>query len=137
MRGILLVAVIAMVGCARLDRVQIGSIDQTQGPLTPISVRLSETGFEAAAVAETGRRLTDGQASENLEALRTILAISNMGPRTGNPVYTDAYAERLLEYLRGECASGQVTGVRSIREAKGFGPVTGEIVGVDAYCINK
>ncbi|MEL7399262.1 MAG: hypothetical protein AAFN68_01690, partial [Pseudomonadota bacterium] len=60
-------------GCARLDSVQIGSIDQSQGPMTPVSVRLSETGFDAAATAEIGRAVTDGQTSENFEDLRTIL----------------------------------------------------------------
>jgi hypothetical protein len=122
-------------GCARLDSVQIGSIDQSQGPMTPVSVRLSETGFDAAATAEIGRAVTDGQTSENFEDLRTILGLINMGPRTGNPVYNDQYAEKLLTYLRNECPGGTLTGIRAIREAKSAGPVSGEIVGVDAFCI--
>jgi len=137
MRSIFLLAVIAMAGCARLDSVQIGSIDQTQGDLTPISVRFSETGFDAAAAAEIGRIASDGQTAENFEDLRTILALMNMGPRTGNPVYDDTYAEKLLAYLRNECRSGKITGIRAIREAKAAGPVSGEIVGVDAFCIRN
>lgn len=135
MQRLFIFAAIAMAGCARLDSVQIGSIDQTQGDLTPISVRFSETGFDAAAAAEIGRIASDGQAADNFEDLRNILALMNMGPRTGNPVYDDQYAEKLLTYLRNECQSGQLTGIRAIREAKSAGPVSGEIVGVDAFCI--
>ena len=137
MRSIFLLAMIVMSGCARLDSVQIGSIDQTQGDLTPISVRFSETGFDAAATAEIGRALSDGQNAEYFEDLRTILSLMNMGPRTGNPVYDDTYVENLLTYLRNECDSGKITGIRAIREAKTAGPVSGEIVGIDAFCIRN
>lgn len=137
MRNIFLLLVIAMAGCARLDSVQIGSIDQTQGDLSPISVRFSETGFDAVGAAEIGRNVTDGQASEHFESLRTILALTNMGPRTGNPVYDDTYAEKLLTYLRSECSNGRITGIRAIREAKAAGPISGEIVGVDAFCVRN
>lgn len=137
MQRLLIFAAIVMSGCARLDHVQIGSIDQTQGDLTPVSVRFSETGFDAAAAAEIGRAASSGQTADNFEDLRTILALINMGPRTGNPVYDDAYAENLLSYLRNECQSGKITGIRAIREAKSAGPVSGEIVGVDAYCIRN
>jgi hypothetical protein len=122
-------------GCARLDHVQIGSIDQSQGELVPVSVRLSETGFDATAAAEIGRVASRGRTAENFKQLRDILALINMGPRTGNPVFDDAYAQRLQEYLLVECPSGRLTGIRAIREAKTAGPVSGEIVGVDAYCI--
>ncbi|MFC3679213.1 hypothetical protein [Bacterioplanoides pacificum] len=135
MRRLLIFAAIAMAGCARLDSVQIGSIDQSQGALTPVSVRLSETGFDAAASAELGRQLSRGQTSQQWKEIRDILALVNMGPRTGNPVYDENYAEQLLSFLRNECPSGELTGIRAIREAKTAGPVSGEIVAVDAFCI--
>ena len=135
MRWIALLVLALTAGCARLDHVQIGSIDQSQGELVPVSVRLSETGFDATAAAEIGRIASRGKTAENFKQLRDILALINMGPRTGNPVFDDAYAQRLQEYLLVECPSGRLTGIRAIREAKTAGPVSGEIVGVDAYCI--
>ena len=135
MRWTALLVLALTAGCARLDHVQIGSIDQSQGELVPVSVRLSETGFDATAAAEIGRVASRGRTAENFKQLRDIRALINMGPRTGNPVFDDAYAQRLQEYLLVECPSGRLTGIRAIREAKTAGPVSGEIVGVDAYCI--
>ena len=135
MRWTALLVLALTAGCARLDHVQIGSIDQSQGELVPVSVRLSETGFDATAAAEIGLIASRGKTAENFKQLRDILALINMGPRTGNPVFDDAYAQRLQEYLLVECPSGRLTGIRAIREAKTAGPVSGEIVGVDAYCI--
>jgi len=129
------VAAGVLAGCARLDHVQIGEIDQTQGQLKAFSIQVSEIGFDAAATAEIGRQATRGQASEQLQTIRDILALMNMGPRTGNPVYDDTYANKLVEYVYAECPTGKMTGLKSIREAKGFGPVTGEIVRIDGYCI--
>ncbi|MCD8522430.1 MAG: hypothetical protein LRY66_05355 [Saccharospirillaceae bacterium] len=135
MRWTALLVLALTAGCARLDHVQIGSIDQSQGELVPVSVRLSETGFDATAAAEIGRIASRGRTAENFKQLRDILALINMGPRTGNPVFDDTYAQRLQEYLLVECPGGRLTGIRAIREAKSAGPVSGEIVGVDAYCI--
>ena len=87
-----LIAVGLLTACARLDHVQIGDIDQSQGTLTPFTVQVSEFGFEAAAAAEIGRIATEGQASQQFQEIRDILALMNMGPRTGNPVFSDDYA---------------------------------------------
>lgn len=134
---ILLLSMLVLTGCARLDQVQIGSIDQTQGNLRPIHVQLSETGFDAATGAELASRVAKGKTAEQLEDLRTILALVNTGPRTGNPVYDDKYAEQLLTYLMNECPNGDITGIQSIREARSYAVISGEIVGVRAYCIDQ
>jgi len=125
-----------LAGCARLDHVQISDIDQSQGTLRPISVKVSEFGVELAVVADVTSRLASNQNTQKyVKELRDILALINMGPRTGNPVYNDNYAENVLEQLYVQCPTGKLTGLRSIREAKSYGPVSGEIVRLDAYCI--
>ena len=73
--------------------------------------------------------------SEQLQQVRDLLALINMGPRTGNPVFTDSYAENILDALYQQCSTGKITGIRNIREAKSYGPVSGEIVRIDADCI--
>jgi hypothetical protein len=128
-------AVGLLTACARLDHVQIGEIDQSQGSLIPFTVQVSEFGFEAAAAAEIGRVASTGRASQQFQQIRDILALVNMGPRTGNPVYDDEYANKVVEYIYAECPTGKLTGLTSVREAKSFGPVSGEIVRISGYCI--
>mgnify|MGYP000125203574 CR=1 FL=1 len=134
-RVAVIAAVTLIASCARLDHVQIGDIDQRQGDLVKFSVQVSELGFDAAGVAEIARASTTGSTSREMQQIRDILALMNMGPRTGNPVYNDTYAQRVLNYVYAECPSGKLTGLTSVREAKGFGPVTGEIVRIDGFCI--
>jgi len=129
-------ALLLLVGCARLDHVQIGELDQSQGQLSPISVKVSENAIELAVVAGVAAELAKGSKDQkHLEQIRNILALINMGPRTGNPVFNDAYAQNALQSLHQQCATGKITGIRNIREAKSYGPVSGEIVRIDAFCI--
>ncbi len=135
-RAFTLLVILLCSGCARLDHFQISDIDQTQGELSAISVKISETGFDAAATAELASvAASSDSAKENLGDLAAILALMNMGPRTGNPVYNDRYAEQLLQQLQQQCASGNITAIRSVREATSYGVVSGEIVRIDADCI--
>ncbi len=146
----LLVATTVLVilsACARLDHVQISDIDQSQGPLIPISVKVSEAGIDLSALAGIADKVKPNMLLEKLhipagnggsndsENLATLLALINMGPRTGNPVYDDSYAQNVLMQLYVQCPSGKITGLRSIREADSYGPVSGEVVRLDAYCI--
>ncbi|MFT4763662.1 MAG: hypothetical protein ACI9OH_000751 [Oleispira sp.] len=136
LRVIMVSLILICSGCARLDHVQISDIDQSQGRLTPISVKISNTGFSAAqTVAITSELAQSDSAKDNLGDLAAILALINMGPTTGNPVYNDRYAENILMQLHQQCASGKITAIRNIREALSYGPVSGEIVRIDADCI--
>jgi hypothetical protein len=123
-------------GCARLDHIQISDIDQSQGVLEPISVNISNTGFNASeTVAISGILAESDSAKENLGDLAALLTLINMGPTTGNPVYNDRYAENILMQLHQQCATGKITAIRNVREALSYGPVSGEIVRIDADCI--
>jgi len=123
-------------GCARLDHIQISDIDQSQGSLKAISVKISNTGFNAAeTVAIAGALAQSDSTKESLGDLATLLALVNMGPTTGNPVYNDHYAENILMQLHQQCASGKITAIRNVREGLSYGPVSGEVVRIDADCI--
>ncbi len=138
MYKLLLIGVSALLlgACARLDHVQIGDLDQTQGNLQPISVKVSQFGIELAAFAEVGRHTASSSAARSQsQQVRDLLALMNMGPRTGNPVYNETYAEKVLEDLYRQCPSGNITGIRSIREARAYTAVSGEIVRIDAFCV--
>jgi hypothetical protein len=125
-------------GCSQLHHVHIGEIDQSQGSLSPFSIKVNELGFDVAKTVEIGAEVAkSASTSEDLELVAFILAISNFGPKTGNPVYNDAYAEQVMSEVIKACPSKKITGLRSIREATNVGPVSGEVVRIDGYCINS
>ena len=124
-------------GCSQLHHVHIGEIDQSQGTLTPFTLKVNELGFDAAKAAKIGADVAkSASASEDLEIVAFILAISNFGPKTGNPVYNDAYADQVLAEVIKVCPSKKLTGLTSVREATNVGPVSGEVVRINGYCIN-
>lgn len=143
---LLLVSLITLSGCAALYHVQVSDIETTnRGRI--IDIKLSETGVDvkgmmgtasAAARIRHNRVGTEGsrQTAEGLEILELIYAISNMGPRTGIPVFTDKYADILLDKVIGECPSGKITGLMSVREARNYPYISGEIVNVRGYCVD-
>ncbi|MGR6871317.1 hypothetical protein ACU6U9_03165 [Pseudomonas sp. HK3] len=137
MQKIILMGALLLLGaCARLDYVQVGDIDQSKGTLSPITVKVSENGVEMAVVAGIAAELaSSSKRSNQFQEIRDILALMNMGPRTGNPVFSDTYAENILDALYQQCATGKITGIRNIREATSYGPISGEIVRIDADCI--
>jgi len=133
---LLLTPILLLSACARMDHIQIGDIDQSQGKLTPISVKVSENTVDVdTALAVTDAIVTNGSGSDEVEALRTIWALMNMGPRTGNPVFNDTYAQDVLNQLHAQCRSGRITAIRSVREANDYAIASGEIIRIDADCI--
>jgi len=125
-------------GCSQLHHVHIGEMDQSQGQLTPFTIKVNELGFDVAKAAEIGSEVAkSASTSEDLELVAFILAISNFGPKTGNPVYNDAYADQVLSEVIKVCPSKKITGLTSVREATNVGPVSGEVVRINGYCINS
>lgn len=124
-----------MQSCAVLYSVQMTDLDQTQCELIPFEIKVSEFGIDGAKVAQIGAIVTSGQTSNNLKAVRDIMAIVQFGPRTGNPVYSEKYADQLAQAVYQQCPSGKLTGLASYREARNYTAVSGEIVKVKGFCI--
>ncbi|KGJ90145.1 hypothetical protein [Colwellia psychrerythraea] len=138
LKSILGLSFLLMGGCSQLHHVHIGDIDQSQGTLTPFTIQVNELGFDLAKTAEIGAEVAKSSStSEDLELVAFILAISNFGPKTGNPVYNDAYAAKVLAEVIKVCPSKKLTGLTSVREATNVGPVSGEVVSIKGYCINN
>ncbi|ALO34600.1 hypothetical protein CMT41_07630 [Colwellia sp. MT41] len=137
LKSILGLSLLVVGGCSQLHHVHIGEIDQSQGTLTPFTIVVNELGFDAAKAVEIAAGAAKSAAtSEDLELVAFILAISNFGPKTGNPVYNDAYADKILAEVIKACPSKKITGLTSVREATNVGPVSGEVVRITGYCIN-
>lgn len=137
LKNILGLSLLMLGGCSQLHHVHIGEIDQSQGTLTPFTLKVNELGFDAAKAAKIGADVAkSASTSEDLEVVAFILAISNFGPKTGNPVYNDAYADQVLAEVIKVCPSKKLTGLISVREGTNVGPVSGEVVRINGYCIN-
>ncbi|GEM81336.1 hypothetical protein [Vibrio superstes] len=129
--------VASLSACSQLHHVQLSDIDQTQGELTPVSIKVNEIGFDASETARIASDMASSEKdSENLQLVATVLALMNMGPSTGNPVYNDHYADQVMRQIDTQCPSHNLTGLTSVRESTSFGTVSGEVVRVDGYCIN-
>lgn len=137
-RGLGIVGVTYLIaGCAVLHHAQIGDIDNREGKGKgqPFDIKVSETGFnldEAASVAKAVAR--NSQASEDIESVRAIISLFQWGPRTGNPVFVEKYAEGILDLIYERCPSGKITGVMAIRESRKYPVIAGEIVKITGYC---
>ncbi len=135
--------VIFLSSCAQLYHVQIADVAKTDRGRV-IDIKLSETAFDIKGAAATGlaiakRRAVEkgsSQAADNIAGAELILALSNYGPRTGLPVFTDKYSDYLLDEIVAKCPSGQITGLTSVREARKYPYISGEIVSVRGYCID-
>lgn len=129
----------ALSGCAVLHHVQLSDIDnRSQFAMVPIEVKVSETGIdigEAKAIAQGAlKNSRDQQAAGDIAS---IIQSFQMGPRTGAPVYSDKYAEKLIYQLHTQCPSGKITGVQSIRETRAYPVIKGEIVKVTGFCLRQ
>lgn len=121
-------------GCAVLHHVQVGQVDDRgDDALIPFEVKVSETGINTEELKGMAKA-TRSRAGDDAANIAAIIALFQMGPRTGNPVYDQKYAERVIYKIHEACPSGQVTGLTSIREMRKYPAISGEIVKVSGYC---
>lgn len=121
-----------LTGCAVLHHVQLGDIDdRSRGKL--IDLKVSETGInlkEAAAIAKYAMR----SKAREISAVENIVSAFQMGPRTGNMVFDEKYADQLVELLSATCASGKITNLMTVRESAKYPVVSGEIIKIKGTC---
>ncbi len=130
-------AAILLSSCAVLHHIQVGDIDNRKGQGKRFEILYNETGVNFDEAASIGKGMTRSKkAQEDIEFVRFLIEISNMGPRTGNPTFNDTYSDGLLADILKECPSGLVTGVTSIREMNKYPVISGEIVKVTGYCMS-
>lgn len=124
--------------CAVLHKVQLSDIsDSLKGQA--ISVRVSETTVdfdEIKTIAKIASKNND-RLKDLDSAIGAYTALFQFGPRTGTPVFNDSYAHSIPERLQEKCPKGYLTNIISVREARSYPVVKGEIVRVDATCISK
>jgi hypothetical protein len=124
-------------GCAHLHHIQLSDIDNSEGAKAiPFDIKVSETGVDLGEAVRIQRGLfQNSKAAEGAGNIAAIVALFQQGPHTGNPVYSNTYAEKLIYALYQECPSGQLTGLSSIRETRKYPVVSGEIVRIKGFCL--
>jgi hypothetical protein len=130
--GALAVAALASTGCVSLHHAQLDEIDAQRGHLKPFEIHASETGVDVKAV---GAAASVVSRSKTPSRIANIVALFEFGPKTGDPVFTDTFADQLAEQILVQCPSGRITGVMSLRESTKYYAVSGEYVTVRGYCI--
>lgn len=131
---LVLAAVVAFgpLGCASVHRAQLDEIDTQQGRLRPFEIHVSDTGVNVRAI---GTAASVATRSSGPSRLAGVVSLFEFGPKTGNPVFSDSFADGVAQQVIAECPSGKVTGVMSVRESTSAYAVSGEYVTVRGFCI--
>ena len=138
---LMMVASLLMANCAVLHHIQVGPIDDRQGSQVswiPFEIMVSEVGVSMNEIADMtrprSRDLKTGNTREEM-GLADYIALFQQGPRTGKPVYSEKYADKIMYQVYEKCPSGKVTGLVSIREMRNYPVISGEIVKLTGFCL--
>ncbi len=131
-----LVTMVFLSSCAILHHTQIGEINS--GSLgQPFQILVSETGINIEEIGSLMKASTSSKAArQDIGNVGAILGLFQMGPKTGNMVFSTDYADYILAALLEKCPEGRISGLNSIRETNKYPIVSGEIIKVTGYCQN-
>lgn len=134
-----LLLLLLLQSCAFLHHAQVGEIRHKKNHVRmPFELKVSETGIDMNEVADVAGALSNGNdAAGSAQSLAEIVAMFQMGPTTGKPVYNEKYADKLAKAIYQKCPSGDITGLVLIREMASYPVVSGEIVKIKGYCLQK
>lgn len=127
-------------GCAYVHHTQVGDVINSPNHVhIPFEILISETGVNIQEIGAIGNAaITDSNAANNIGSAALIISLFQMGPRTGNPIWTgDEYADKTYMALYEKCPSGQITGLHSTRETSKYPVVSGEVIKIRGYCLKK
>lgn len=119
-----------------MHHVQIADIDSTRGELQAFEVKVNATGVSVSDGAAVAKAMTtDAHTRKNVDTAEAILAMTQMGPKTGDPTFSDDWADAAAEKVLARCPTGRVTGLTARRETMDYPVISGEIVTIKGYCI--
>lgn len=123
-------------GCATAHQVQVSDIDSSQGELRPFQVQVNATGFSASDAAAVAKSFTsDARTQRDLDTAESIVALTQMGHKTGDPTFSDDWADAAALKVLERCPNGRITGLSARRETMDYPVISGEIVTIRGYCI--
>ncbi|MFK7827409.1 MAG: hypothetical protein AB8G05_24910 [Oligoflexales bacterium] len=139
MRSSFLLLLTILPACAVLHHVQVSDIDQRgNSKWYPINIKVSEMGVDIRQARNLVKGIsTSKKGREAADTIAAIIGLFQQGPSTGRRVFSDRYAEDLILRLHEQCPSGKLTGLMSIREARKYPVISGEIIKITGYCKRK
>jgi len=129
--GLLAIAPFAA-GCASLHHAQLDEIDAQSGHLRPFEIHVSDTGVNTKAI---GTVASVAMRSSKPSQIASVVALFQFGPKTGEVVFDDKFADSIAQRILDACPSARVTGLVSTRESTNYYAVSGEYVTVRGFCI--
>jgi hypothetical protein len=125
-------AVTVTTGCVSLHHAQLDEIDAQHHYLKPFEVHVSDTGLDVRAIGTVASVATHSARASQLAGL---ISLFEFGPKTGEVVFDDTFADHVADVIMSECPSARVTGLMSVRESTNYYAVSGEFVTIRGYCI--
>ena len=123
--------------CAYVHKVQLAEIDsRPHFQKVKIQVITSETGVATKEAVDFASKILKTKDKE-AKQINNLISAFQSGPKTGNPVYNESYAENILALLREQCPSGKISSLTSVRETNRYPIVSGEIVKFTGYCLTQ
>jgi hypothetical protein len=124
--------------CAIVHHVQVGDIESKKNYVRmPFEMKVSETGVDFREAGKLAQVVANNQAGNQIKQIADIIALFQMGPMTGNPVFNEKYADGLAKSIYTKCPSGNITGLVMIRETAKYPIVSGEIMKIKGFCLQK
>ena len=121
--------------CAILHHVHVGDVDaRDRKGASKIDIKVSETGINLREANDIVRRLGNKRWGKQSDDATAIIGLFQMGPRTGNTVFTADYARGLAEIIYQKCPKGRIGNLVTVRETRKYPVVSGEIVKVTGDC---
>ncbi len=139
LKKIILVQMFFLSGCTFLHHHQISEVDsQVVREGRRFEVLISETGVNIQEAVGIAKNLGNhSKTNKDIGKAGDIIGLFQMGPRTGNQVYTDAFSDSLVDQVLSRCPHGRISGLSFTRESAKYPVVSGEIVKVIGYCYDK
>lgn len=131
---------LTLTGCAALHHAQVGEIDNRDGALgkaRKFDVKVSDVGVNLKETGNLARAIRGKREDKAVDDVERILGYFQQGPTTGEKVFNDTYAEKVLALVKAECPGGQITGLMSVRETRKYPVISGEIVKITGYCVTR
>jgi hypothetical protein len=125
-----------LASCAFVHKHQIQDVDSRILKGKRFEFVLSQTGVEVTeGVRLVGILSGNKNTNKSAQSIANIIALFQMGPRTGRPVYSLDFTNKLTQKLLKVCPGKELSGLTFLREMNTYPVVSGEIIKVAGYCI--
>jgi hypothetical protein len=135
-----LVVIVLFTNCAFVHKHQVQNVDARilKPQAEKFQFMMSETGVELAEGVKLASVFAKDSATRKAgDNIAGLIGLIQMGPRTGNPIYSLSFADGVTNKISKACQGGEITGLTFLRETNKYPVVSGEIIKVTGYCLKR